>query len=136
MPAAARVTDISTHGGTITGPGEPTVQIGGMPACVAGDMHVCSYRHFNPRRVDHGARGTYRPDRRHACVRGRRYACMFPAAELTPADHESVYLRQHNRTDWRQTGYTGWGYLCLRGFACNRRTNSNDRISHVIRQRI
>ncbi len=42
MPAAARVTDISNHGGTITGPGEPTVQIGGMPACVAGDMHVCS----------------------------------------------------------------------------------------------
>lgn len=41
MPAAARVTDITTHGGTITGPGMATVLIGGMPACVAGDMHVC-----------------------------------------------------------------------------------------------
>lgn len=42
MPAAARVGDVSNHGGTITGPGVPTVLIGGMPAAVAGDMHVCS----------------------------------------------------------------------------------------------
>lgn len=42
MPAAARVTDTTNHGGTIVGPGEATVLIGGMPACVAGDNHVCS----------------------------------------------------------------------------------------------
>ena len=42
MPAAARVTDVSNHGGTITGPGVPTVLIGGMPAAVATDMHACS----------------------------------------------------------------------------------------------
>jgi uncharacterized Zn-binding protein involved in type VI secretion len=42
MPAAARVGDTSTHGGTIVGPGMATVLIGGMPAAVAGDMHVCS----------------------------------------------------------------------------------------------
>ena len=41
MPPAARVLDISVHGGTIIGPGEPTVLIGGMPAAVAGDNHVC-----------------------------------------------------------------------------------------------
>ena len=41
MPSAARVTDLSNHGGTLTGPGEPTVLIGGMPAAVAGDMHAC-----------------------------------------------------------------------------------------------
>lgn len=41
MPAAARVTDISTHGGSIIGPGEPTVLIGGLPAAVMGDNHVC-----------------------------------------------------------------------------------------------
>jgi uncharacterized Zn-binding protein involved in type VI secretion len=29
------------HGGTIIGPGTPTVLIGGMPAAVATDMHVC-----------------------------------------------------------------------------------------------
>ena len=41
MPPAARVTDVSTHGGVITGPGIPTVLIGGMPAAVAGDLHTC-----------------------------------------------------------------------------------------------
>jgi uncharacterized Zn-binding protein involved in type VI secretion len=42
MPPAARVTDLSTHGGTIVGPGEPTVLIGGIPAAVATDQHVCA----------------------------------------------------------------------------------------------
>ena len=41
MPAAARITDVTNHGGTIIGPGEATVLIGGMPAAVAGDNHVC-----------------------------------------------------------------------------------------------
>ncbi|GAB5381059.1 MAG: PAAR domain-containing protein [Aliiglaciecola sp.] len=41
MPAAARVTDTSTHGGTIVGPGVATVLIGGMPAAIATDQHVC-----------------------------------------------------------------------------------------------
>lgn len=41
MPAAARVTDVTTHGGTIIGPGVPTVLIAGMPAAVALDQHVC-----------------------------------------------------------------------------------------------
>ncbi len=41
MGAAARVTDTTTHGGTIIGPGVPTVLIGGMPAAVATDQHVC-----------------------------------------------------------------------------------------------
>jgi uncharacterized Zn-binding protein involved in type VI secretion len=41
MPPAARVTDTTTHGGTIIGPGDPTVLIGGMPAAVMGDNHVC-----------------------------------------------------------------------------------------------
>ncbi len=41
MPAAARMGDITVHGGTIIGPGDPTVLIGGMPACVMGDNHVC-----------------------------------------------------------------------------------------------
>lgn len=42
MPAAARVGDTSTHGGTIVGPGCSTVLIGGMPAAIATDQHVCS----------------------------------------------------------------------------------------------
>lgn len=42
MPAAARVGDTTNHGGTIVGPGAATVLIGGKPAAVVGDMHVCS----------------------------------------------------------------------------------------------
>jgi uncharacterized Zn-binding protein involved in type VI secretion len=42
MPAAARVGDVTNHGGTIVGPGAATVMIGGMPAAVAGDTHVCA----------------------------------------------------------------------------------------------
>lgn len=51
MPAAARITDMHTcpmvtgvvpHvGGPITGPGQPTVLIGGLPAAVVGDMCTC-----------------------------------------------------------------------------------------------
>jgi uncharacterized Zn-binding protein involved in type VI secretion len=41
MANAARVTDTTNHGGTIIGPGVPTVLIGGMLACVVGDNHVC-----------------------------------------------------------------------------------------------
>lgn len=42
MPPAAKTLDTTNHGGTIIGPGEPTVLIGGMPATVLGDNHVCS----------------------------------------------------------------------------------------------
>ena len=42
MAYAARVGDTTTHGGTIAGPGVATVLIGNLPACVAGDLHVCA----------------------------------------------------------------------------------------------
>ncbi len=52
MPPAARLTDMHVcpmvtgtvpHvGGPVTGPGCPTVMIGGMPAAVMGDMCVCT----------------------------------------------------------------------------------------------
>lgn len=42
MPSAARVTDSTTHGGLVSGPGVPTVLIGSRPAAVLGDMHVCA----------------------------------------------------------------------------------------------
>lgn len=53
MPPAARLTDMHVcpmvnpgpvpHvGGPITGPGVPTVMVGGMPAAVVGDMCVCT----------------------------------------------------------------------------------------------
>ena len=51
MPAAARITDMHScplatpnpHvGGPITGPGVPTVLIGGLPAAVVSDLCVCA----------------------------------------------------------------------------------------------
>lgn len=42
MPMAARVGDPTGHPGLIAGPGVPTVLIGGQPAAVVGDNHVCS----------------------------------------------------------------------------------------------
>jgi uncharacterized Zn-binding protein involved in type VI secretion len=41
MPAAARISDTTNHGGTIIGPGVSTVLIGGLPASVMMDNHVC-----------------------------------------------------------------------------------------------
>lgn len=51
MPSAARITDMHTcpmvtgvvpHvGGPVTGPGVPTVLVGGLPAAVMGDIAVC-----------------------------------------------------------------------------------------------
>ena len=42
MPSAALVGDVTTHGGTIVGPGSPTVIISGKPAALVGDTHVCA----------------------------------------------------------------------------------------------
>lgn len=42
MPPAVRITDTSNHGGLVVGPGVPTVLIGGLPAAVATDQHVCA----------------------------------------------------------------------------------------------
>lgn len=42
MPAAARITDVTNHGGTIIGPGAPNVLIGGIPAAVVTDTHICA----------------------------------------------------------------------------------------------
>lgn len=42
MPFAARFGDSTTHGGTVIGPGIATVLIGGMPAAVLADNHMCS----------------------------------------------------------------------------------------------
>lgn len=42
MMPAARITDPTGHPGIITGPGVPTVLIGGLPAAVLGDTHTCS----------------------------------------------------------------------------------------------
>lgn len=42
MAAAARVGDLTEHPGIIAGPGVLTVLIGGAPAAVLGDKHICA----------------------------------------------------------------------------------------------
>jgi len=39
---AARTGDTTVHGGTVIGPGIPSVLIGGMPAAVILDTHICA----------------------------------------------------------------------------------------------
>lgn len=41
MAGAARLGDTTNHGGTLIGPGNATVMIGGKPAAVMGDTHLC-----------------------------------------------------------------------------------------------
>jgi uncharacterized Zn-binding protein involved in type VI secretion len=52
MPAAARVNDLTAPGGSVLGPGVPNVFIGGNPAAVMGDNHLCgipaSQAHVQP----------------------------------------------------------------------------------------
>ncbi|MEO8153906.1 MAG: PAAR domain-containing protein [Rhizobacter sp.] len=43
MPPAARVSDPTSHPGTIAGPGVATVLIEKMPASVVGDTHSCAF---------------------------------------------------------------------------------------------
>ena len=42
MPLAARVGDATGHPGAVAGPGVPNVRIEGLPAAVAGGLHVCA----------------------------------------------------------------------------------------------
>jgi len=43
MPDAAVMLSPTAHPGVITGPCVPTVLIGGFPAAVVGDKHVCAF---------------------------------------------------------------------------------------------
>jgi uncharacterized Zn-binding protein involved in type VI secretion len=43
MPMAARAGDPTNHPGVITGPGVPTVLIGGMPAATVNSLHTCAF---------------------------------------------------------------------------------------------
>lgn len=48
MPPAARVGDPTGHPGTISGPGVPTVLIGGVPAATVGTLHACAFPGITP----------------------------------------------------------------------------------------
>ena len=42
MASIVRVGDSTNHGGTVVGPGVPSVLVEGMPAATMGDLHVCA----------------------------------------------------------------------------------------------
>lgn len=50
MPPAARIGDLTGHPGALTGPGVPTVLIGGLPAAVVGPatIHACTFPGLPP----------------------------------------------------------------------------------------
>lgn len=48
MPPAARIGDPTAHPGAVVGVGVPQVLIGGKPAAVFGDIHVCSSSNPHP----------------------------------------------------------------------------------------
>lgn len=55
MPGpAARISDLTTHGGCIAGPGCPTVFIGGLPAARFGDAQGCPMVNPAPTPTPHG----------------------------------------------------------------------------------
>lgn len=43
MPPAARMLDPTDHPGVVSGPGVPTVLIGGLPAATVGTLHTCAF---------------------------------------------------------------------------------------------
>lgn len=43
MPPAAILFSPTSHPGVIAGPGAATVRIGGLPAAVVGDQHICAF---------------------------------------------------------------------------------------------
>jgi uncharacterized Zn-binding protein involved in type VI secretion len=48
VPPASRVGDPTIHPGALTGPGVPTVLIGGQPAAVLLEQHTCASSNPHP----------------------------------------------------------------------------------------
>jgi uncharacterized Zn-binding protein involved in type VI secretion len=95
MPPAARLTDmhvcpmvtpgvppIPHVGGPITGPGAPTILIGGMPAATVGDMCVC-----RATGCDSSARFAGGIDRGSPRGTSRRYDCPWRGNRGTRMPH-------------------------------------------------
>lgn len=75
MPLAARTGDATNHGGTLAGPGEPTVRICNQPAAVVGDTHLCPIPQPHPPSVFAVGSGTVRIGTRAALRVGDTAPC-------------------------------------------------------------
>jgi len=78
MPPAARVGDPTGHPGAIAGPGVATVLIGGQPAAVMGDNHVCAWPSGHPATPMAVASATVRIGGRGAVRMGDTAGCGAP----------------------------------------------------------
>lgn len=93
--SAARVGDMTQHGGKIAGPGSPNVLIGGMPAARFGDPHICPA--FNGPQPHGGgtiAKGstTVLINNKAAARVGDLCACMGPPNKIVPPGCTSVLI--------------------------------------------
>ncbi len=79
---AARQTDMTAHGGTIT-VGCPTVLIGGLPAARVGDMHVCPFVTPAPVPVPHVGGPIMPPGAVTVLIGGMPAACVGDMATCT-----------------------------------------------------
>ncbi len=79
---AARQTDMTAHGGTIT-VGCPTVLIGGLPAARVGDMHVCPFVTPTPVPVPHVGGPIMPPGAVTVLIGGLPAACVGDMATCT-----------------------------------------------------
>lgn len=79
---AARLGDLTAHGGTIT-VGCPTVLIGGQPAARVGDMHVCPMVTPAPAPVPHVGGPILPPGAPTVLIGGMPAACMGDMATCT-----------------------------------------------------
>ena len=110
MPAAARVGDTTTHGGSIVGPGISTVLIGGMPA--GGNLAQRNLGGFRHQR----RRGNSDAGCRFAGTRGHAYQTRGSAESRTEALCEGNDRRQGPEALQRPCAWSripaSWGGLC------------------------
>jgi len=95
---AARLMDMTAHGGMITGPGCPTVLIGKMPAARMTDMHVCPMTTGPVPHVGGPLVGPVPPTvfigKLPAACMGDMAICVGPPATVLPPGCPTVLLGQ------------------------------------------
>jgi uncharacterized Zn-binding protein involved in type VI secretion len=85
MAAAARVGDATGHGGTLMGPGVPSVLIGGRAAATVGTPHTCPVPLHGSSAVQGPGSSTVLIDGRRAARVGDTAGCGSPVTAGYPS---------------------------------------------------
>lgn len=85
MAAAARVGDATGHGGAISGPGVPSVLIGGRPAATVGTPHACAVPLHGPSAISGPGSATVLIAGRRAARVGDAAGCGSPVTAGCPS---------------------------------------------------